>query len=537
MANKQFDTPQSELSNDKKPPENNPENKYLQLYKIVRLMCDNVPDMIWAKDLDHQYTFANKEHCKSFLLTSDVNEPIGKTACHFFEIVKNEKPEDKDWYTIGDSCSHSDEFVYKYRKPIQVVVNGYVRGQFVELELSKAPFFDDDNNFIGIVGAGRDVTKRRQIEKELRYNEERIQLAMDSANLGVWDWDIEKGKLKLDRKWVNTFGYSTEEFDNDFSFFLTAIHPDDVEVHTDELQKHFTNQTSFFDHTFRVKTKDDFDYRWIRSRGNVVERNSNEEPTRMVGIHQDVTDSIDQQKKLKKALQKAEESDRLKTAFLSNLSHEIRTPLNSILGFTRFLVFEDGIPDSSKKEYMDIVESSSEYFLQVINNIIDIAKIESGSFKLDKVKFDLRSLCKDLMQKLRRQTHFSEKIKLNFTPEPADTELSIFSDRNVFEQIIFSLLSNAIKFTHEGKVELGYELIDNNKLFIYVKDSGIGIDLKYENVIYQPFRQLSDSFKREYGGAGLGLAIAYSMTELLNGKLWFESEKDKGTIFYVYIPV
>lgn len=515
----------------------NTDSDYKRLYKKMRLMCDNVPDLIWSKDIDRKYTFVNRALCESILFTNDIDEPIGKRPEYFYNRIKKEKPGEKDWYTIGDLSDRSDEFVYKFQKPIKVIVSGFVRGRFAEFELQKAPFFDEDMNFIGLVGSGHDVTRQKEIEKNLRFSEERLQLATDGANIGIWDWRIDQGKLYVDQKWVSFLGFTLEEFNDDYKFFLNLIHPDDKEECDLKIQKHFMNVTPNFEHTLRVRTKNNLKYIWIKTVGTIVEWDISEKPVRMVGVHMDVTKSIEQEKKLKEAITQAEESDRLKTAFLANLSHEIRTPLNSILGFTRFLISEDDLTPETRKEYMDIVEFSSESFLQIINNIIDIAKIESGVFELDKNEFDLRTLVKSTIDKLKNQYQYSDKIHLKFSPEPERRELTIYTDENVLQQIIYSLLSNAVKFTLEGEVEIGYELQEGEKLFMYVKDSGIGIDLKYKNVIYQPFRQLTESFKREYGGAGLGLAIAYSMTEILNGKLWFESEKGKGTIFYVYIPL
>ncbi len=515
----------------------NTDSDYKRLYKKMRLMCDNVPDLIWSKDIDRKYTFVNRALCESILFTNDIDEPIGKRPEYFYNRIKKEKPGEKDWYTIGDLSDRSDEFVYKFQKPIKVIVSGFVRGRFAEFELQKAPFFDEDMNFIGLVGSGHDVTRQKEIEKNLRFSEERLQLATDGANIGIWDWRIDQGKLYVDQKWVSFLGFTLEEFNDDYKFFLNLIHPDDKEECDLKIQKHFMNVTPNFEHTLRVRTKNNLKYIWIKTVGTVVEWDISEKPVRMVGVHMDVTKSIEQEKKLKEAITQAEESDRLKTAFLANLSHEIRTPLNSILGFTRFLISEDDLTPETRKEYMDIVEFSSESFLQIINNIIDIAKIESGVFELDKNEFDLRTLVKSTIDKLKNQYQYSDKIHLKFSPEPERRELTIYTDENVLQQIIYSLLSNAVKFTLEGEVEIGYELQEGEKLFMYVKDSGIGIDLKYKNVIYQPFRQLTESFRREYGGAGLGLAIAYSMTEILNGKLWFESEKGKGTIFYVYIPL
>lgn len=515
----------------------NTDSDYKRLYKKMRLMCDNVPDLIWSKDIDRKYTFVNRALCESILFTNDIDEPIGKRPEYFYNRIKKEKPGEKDWYTIGDLSDRSDEFVYKFQKPIKVIVSGFVRGRFAEFELQKAPFFDEDMNFIGLVGSGHDVTRQKEIEKNLRFSEERLQLATDGANIGIWDWRIDQGKLYVDQKWVSFLGFTLEEFNDDYKFFLNLIHPDDKEECDLKIQKHFMNVTPNFEHTLRVRTKNNLKYIWIKTVGTVVEWDISEKPVRMVGVHMDVTKSIEQEKKLKEAITQAEESDRLKTAFLANLSHEIRTPLNSILGFTRFLISEDDLTPETRKEYMDIVEFSSESFLQIINNIIDIAKIESGVFELDKNEFDLRTLVKSTIDKLKNQYQYSDKIHLKFSPEPERRELTIYTDENVLQQIIYSLLSNAVKFTLEGEVEIGYELQEGEKLFMYVKDSGIGIDLKYKNVIYQPFRQLTESFRREYGGAGLGLAIAYSMTDILNGKLWFESEKGKGTIFYVYIPL
>lgn len=233
---------------------------------------------------------------------------------------------------------------------------------------------------------------------------------------------------------------------------------------------------------------------------------------------------------LKEAKKKAEESDNLKSAFLANVSHEIRTPLNSIVGFSS-LLSEPDLNDEVKKSYVDLVESNTESLLVLIDEIIDLSKIEAQQLTLKKENFSVDELISELFL-LFNHGKFNSRVDLRVGPMIDGKSLSIFSDRVRVKQIFINLLSNALKFTDSGFIEMGYFQSTNGEICLYVKDTGIGIEKEHHQAIFHRFRKLNENHNRLYRGTGLGLAITQKLVELLGGKIWIESELAKGSTFY-----
>ncbi len=234
---------------------------------------------------------------------------------------------------------------------------------------------------------------------------------------------------------------------------------------------------------------------------------------------------------------KAEESDRLKTAFLANMSHEIRTPMNGILGFAEML--NDGqLSEDERKKYLEIINNNGKILINLIDDIIDFAKIEAGQVKITYHNFSLNALLNQIYTSLLTDRLKFEKpgISVKYTKEFSDEESFINSDPNRIRQIITNLVSNAVKFTNDGQIELGYHLKDNAFLEFYVKDSGIGIEKTKLKAIFDRFVQADNSRSRKYSGSGLGLAISKGFVSLLGGEMWAESEFGKGSTFYFTIP-
>jgi PAS domain S-box-containing protein len=253
----------------------------------------------------------------------------------------------------------------------------------------------------------------------------------------------------------------------------------------------------------------------------------------IVAFIRDITESKKTGIELRRAKEQAEESDQLKSSFLSNMSHEIRTPLNGILGFTN-LLSEPDLPKDEQMDFIQTIHKSGERLLVTINNIIDIAKIESNmmesSVKATNINEKLEFICKFFQPEI--------KIKgLLFICKNtfAESDALIKTDSEKLYGILTNLVKNAIKFTNEGTIELGCEK-KGKWLEFYVKDSGIGISREYLKVIFDRFRQGSDSLTRNYEGSGLGLSISKSYVEMMGGKMWVESEVGKGSIFYFTIP-
>ncbi len=240
---------------------------------------------------------------------------------------------------------------------------------------------------------------------------------------------------------------------------------------------------------------------------------------------------------LKKSKDKAEESDQLKTAFLANMSHEIRTPMNGILGFAEMLN-DDSLSAGNKKKYLEIINSNGKMLINLIDDIIDFAKIEAGQIKIVKQDFSLNALLSQVHSSFLSESLKKEKseVKLRVRKELPNDNCFIRSDPNRLRQVLTNLIGNAFKFTNEGFIEFGYLLTKDNKLEFYVKDSGIGIPEEKVNQIFERFIQADSSRTRKYGGSGLGLAISKGFVELLGGKMWVESELNVGSNFYFSIP-
>lgn len=233
---------------------------------------------------------------------------------------------------------------------------------------------------------------------------------------------------------------------------------------------------------------------------------------------------------LLEAKKKAEESDNLKSAFLANVSHEIRTPLNSIVGFSS-LLSESGLDEEIRKSYIGLIESNTESLLVLIDEIIDLSKIEAQQLSIKKQHFSIDSLMVELFQIFNRDQKDS-KLELLTQKISETSELIIYSDRVRVKQVFINLLSNAFKFTDSGTIEFGYFFSESNGVVLYVKDTGIGISKEFHKAIFHRFRKLNENSAKIFRGTGLGLAITQRLVELLGGKIWLESEPGKGTVFY-----
>lgn len=235
---------------------------------------------------------------------------------------------------------------------------------------------------------------------------------------------------------------------------------------------------------------------------------------------------------VEESLKKAEMSDKLKSAFLANVSHEIRTPMNSIIGFTSCLV-EDDYPPEEQKEFLGLIQQSSERLLKVINDILDISKIDADSFVIEPFEFDVCDLMEEL-QKYYTPIANRKGLELEvFFENNIDTV--VFMDRDRLFQIITNLIINAIKFTKKGKVRLGCNFNPESIDFL-VEDSGIGIPKEKHDFVFERFGQVDSSNTRSYQGAGLGLSISREMIERMGGEIWLDSEPEIGTTFFVSFP-
>lgn len=405
------------------------------------------------------------------------------------------------------------------------------------------------------------------MEESMKNSEERLRLATEAAQHGLWDLDIKTNTLKTNETYFTMLGYEPKPEAHMFHDWQELLHPEDKERTTESFNRYIKGEVTEYKVQFRIRKRNG-DWAWITSSGEIIERDANGNPLRMVGIHNDITylKNIEQElidknqeierqneeylivneelhesmervqdinSELQKAKEKAEESDKLKSAFLANMSHEIRTPMNGIIGFSNMLI-DDGLSEEKRSAYANIIIESSQQLLTIVNDILDISKIETGQVKINIEDFNVNDTIIEMFSFYKPKA--TEKGILLLPEKGLNDNHSIVStDKAKLNQVLNNLLSNALKFTHQGHIKFGYIVI-NNTLEFYVKDTGIGIPKEFHDKIFERFRQAESNLTRQYGGTGLGLSISKNLVELLDGQIWFESTEGKGSTFYFSIP-
>ncbi len=374
-----------------------------------------------------------------------------------------------------------------------------------------------------------DLTELHQVSESLRESEDRFRAISEYSNSAICIVDENARITWGNEALVKLGGYPAEELYASESF-LEFLAPESVDFVMNNFMLFLTGKEYAHNYTFYLKQKSGE----LRLCEKYMTDYTDKAGKRFLAISMlDITDRHNAQQELIKAKEKAEESDRLKSAFLANMSHEIRTPMNGILGFTELLKRPD-LSGEKQRDYIHIIRQSGERLINIINDIIDISKIESGVVTVDFSDFNLDELL-DFMYSFFKPE--ADLKGIGFTCRKPDQSGMVFirSDHEKLSDILTNLLKNAIKFTKSGFIEFGYHL-KGQVLEFYVKDSGTGVAKEHIELIFERFRQGSDSLSREYEGAGLGLSIAKAYTELLGGGIRVESEYQKGCVFHFTIP-
>ena len=369
-------------------------------------------------------------------------------------------------------------------------------------------------------------------EKKIKESEERFQLAIQGSNDGIWDWNIEEEDLYLSPRLSTMIGY-TQDPDNKLLIagksFFHYVHADDKAKAKNILRKHFKENTPL-DFDFRMRVANG-SYRYFRIRGMAL-KESNGRAIRMAGSLSDITELKEQSLRLEKALRAAESANIAKSHFLANMSHEIRTPMNGILGSFQVLKQED-LSDSAK-DLVDVGIRSSKNLLSIINDILDLSKIESNSISLESLPTNIVELFNAIISELSYLAE-QKKIGLVFNVNE-DGHLYWLADPVRLRQIIVNLVSNAIKFTLKGEVKITLSEL-NESLVFEVEDTGIGISPAQIKKLFNRFEQADETTTRKFGGTGLGLPIAQQLANLMGGEISVSSEVKVGSTFSVTLPL
>lgn len=374
----------------------------------------------------------------------------------------------------------------------------------------------------------RDITGRKETERRFVALGERLSLATDIANIGVWEFDLVSGELLWDDKMYEIYGFPERPEEKNYDLWRSRLHPDDVEAAEQNVQDAVVDGVSF-DAEFRI-VHDDGSIRIILGKGYVT-RDEGGQPISMVGVNFDITAQKEAENQMKEAMEQAEATSRLKSEFLANMSHEIRTPMNGVVGITNLLL-QSNLP-ADVMRYVRLPESSGESLMRVINDILDFSKIESGQLDLENIKFNLHNLFGDLGEVYGLKAE-ERKLPLILDVDPSLPQWS-YGDPGRLRQIISNLLSNALKFTEEGEITLRAKLeLEHDSSFVLkvdVVDTGQGISEEKQEEMFKSFTQADASITREFGGTGLGLAICRQLVELMGGEIGVQSELGQGACF------
>ena len=474
----------------------------LMLYDLDN--CEN--DLGIFKD----YRFSIKKNIPIVFIFSNDN------AKKFIREIQSE------WIDILEKPINFNELLSRIRIQLELKL---LRGRLSSIDIN----FETTSN-----------EKRIELEKVnslLRASDERWQFALEGSGDGVWDWNLATNEVYFSKRWKEMLGYTDKDMWDTYEEWTKHIHPEDVGWVTDSIQLHLYGDTPGYKSEHRVICKDG-SYIWVLSQGKVI-TNDEGKPSRMVGTHTDISQRKENEKNLQKAKNEAEVANRLKSEFLANMSHEIRTPINAILGFSEIL--KDKLADNADiLEYLLGIQKSGKNLINLINDILDIAKIEAGRLEFTYSPVNMLNVIGDIKQIFSIQTA-RKNLKLIVNLDSNLPETILLDDLRL-RQILFNLIGNSLKFTEKGGVTINVHCSKNVpdskyiNLYLEVSDTGIGIPEKEIITVFEPFKQTHGQNASIYGGTGLGLSIVKRLVEMMNGSISLESQVGKGTKFTISLP-
>ncbi|WP_371188114.1 response regulator [Thalassotalea maritima] len=422
---------------------------------------------------------------------------------------------------------------------VRTVYGKRKNGDIFPLEVSvRESVLDNEMVFIGIL---RDITERHEQQLRLKQSEERLDAATYGARIGLWEFFPEQQVIKINRVSANMLGlgqdseFVEEEKDwftlrNSLENWTKYVHPDDRETIESHMLEYLHGQRSEFKEEMRIESGS-ASTKWILDIGRITETNHEGKPSRVSGVHIDITERKQLELDYIQAQQQAEEANRAKSDFLANMSHEIRTPMNAIIGMSH-LALETEL-DRQQRNYIDKVHRSAESLLGIINDILDFSKIEAGKLEVEAIDFNLGDVLESLTNFVSIKAE-EKHLELLFDIEP-ELPMNLIGDPLRLTQVLINLSNNAVKFTHKGEVIIKITRKFANQQYaeleFQVIDSGIGISPEQQARLFQPFTQADASTTRKHGGTGLGLAISNKLVKLMGGEIRLVSELNVGSNF------
>jgi PAS domain S-box-containing protein len=382
--------------------------------------------------------------------------------------------------------------------------------------------------------------ERRRVETRLKISDERLRLALDSTQIGVFEWNVPTGEVYYGAGLWIMLGYDPTLMPATLATWQSLIHPENLPVYRDCIDSQVNGTAPVIDLEYRVRSRPG-EWRWVYVRSKSVDIDATGRPTRIIGTVQDVTARIDTEHHLRRAKAEADAASQAKSDFLASMSHEIRTPMNGVIGMTSLLM--ETPLTIEQRDFVNTVRSSGEALLTIINDILDFSKIESGKMEIERTPLDL-TLCLEEALDLFVVTASAKGLEIGYYIAP-DVPTWIMGDVTRLRQVVVNLVNNAVKFTPKGSISVEVRRIalpapaegaepppeGAMALEFTVRDSGIGIPPEGIARLFKAFSQVDSSTTRKYGGTGLGLAISMRLSELMGGGIRVESAAGQGSSF------
>jgi len=485
----------------------------------LKALMEALPFASWFKDADGKFDQANSKLLNS--LDKDLPEVLGKESSEVFdeENARLSNEGEQDVYDTGKIS----EVTYSRDKHVYKSVN--------------FPVYDRDGKIAGTGGFQEDITNLTGSLQALHQERETLEVLLENMPFCIFFTDRKHRYLRINRLMAKLLRVSHPKEaigKNNEEFFSKRVARKMLEEDRAimETGKSIINRVLFFED----KGVDGF---WMEQ-NKIPVRDERGVITMIVGIFKDVSDKVKIENELKNAKNRAEESDHLKTSFLANMSHEIRTPMNGILGFANLLRDAD-IGDEQKDLFLQHIDRSSKQLLNIIDDIIDISKIESGQLKISNrpvhINETMDEIYSSFFHRIRGDAPGQKKVAFNLKKDVVSTVFTIVVDDFRLTQIFNNLIGNAIKFTQVGHITFGYRLKANRYIEFFVSDSGIGIEPEKMAMIFDRFGQVNPASNYNPSGTGLGLPISKSLADLMGGEMWVESEVGKGSTFRFTLPL
>ena len=486
-------------------------------YEIQRTEMTNI-----TKRLANRYNILLEQANNAiviFELETGLVITFNEKALKVFDIPK----EHFEHYPLKKHFNNYDELKKNIKNllkaPFELEMFKWDRSKFYAQVILNLLQEDDIDYVYAIIN---DISVKKEQENELRVNKARLNETLLNSKNSYWEWDLVNNILIKDDNFWLALDIDPKKLKKDpieSSYYLNSVYPDDLDAYIDDINKAVLGEQD----TILSEIRMSFNgvETWVEIRAVIAHRDENGKGLMINGFMMNINERKKQEEELIKAKERAEESDRLKSAFISNISHEIRTPLNGIVGFSNLLGREN-LSLEDKRKYLSFINENNDLLFKLINDILEISKIEADSLTIKMVPCNLMTLCEDIL--VQERVSLAPTVTLSFT-EIQNIKVQI--DKINLTQVIRNLLSNAKKFTPDGHIELGFK-VKRDILEFYIRDTGIGIPQNMLKQVFDRFIQV-DPFST---GIGLGLSISKAIIEKMGGKIWLESVQGEGTTAY-----